>query len=136
MENEKSEQQEKNMEDRKCKICSKSFVPNKYRPNQEICSSLECQYQRQLMNMREWRTANPNYFKYKEAHDDTWKQSCRERSLDWRKKHRDYLQLYREANKERHRTYMREYMRQYRQKQKEGENTEPEKPETPPAGTQ
>jgi hypothetical protein len=104
--------------EKKCSICGKTFIPNKYRPNQEICSSLECQYQRQLENMRSWRKSNPNYFKYKESKDQSWKQTCRERSLEWRKKHREYLQLYREANKERHREYMRDYMRKYRAKKK------------------
>ncbi|MCK4852547.1 MAG: hypothetical protein KAS86_05460 [Candidatus Omnitrophica bacterium] len=105
--------------ERKCRICGKSFVPNKYRPNQEVCSSLECQYQRQLMNMKYWRKKNPHYFRYKESQDKSWKQTCRERSLEWRRRHREYLQLYREANKQRHRVYMREYMRMYRQKKKE-----------------
>jgi len=107
--------------ERKCRICGKSFLPNKYRPNQEVCSSLECQYQRQLTNMKGWRNKNPNYFKYKETQDESWKQSCRERSLEWRKKHKEYLQLYREANKVRHRDYMRDYMRKYRQMKKEKE---------------
>jgi hypothetical protein len=115
---------EKNSSERKCKICGKSFLPNKYRPNQEVCSSLECQYQRQLTNMKGWRNKNPHYFKYKETQDKSWKQACRERSLEWRRKHREYLQLYREANKERHRDYMRDYMRKYRQIKKEKE-TEP-----------
>ncbi|MFH1846369.1 MAG: hypothetical protein ABH869_02300 [Candidatus Omnitrophota bacterium] len=105
--------------ERICMMCGKHFIPNKYRPNQEVCSSLECQYQRQLSNMKVWREANPNYFKYKESQDKSWKQACRERSLDWRRKHKEYLQLYREANKERHREYMRDYMRKYRQRKKE-----------------
>lgn len=102
-----------------CRVCGKPFIPNKYRPNQEVCSSLECQYQRQLLNMKAWRNSNPNYFKYKESQDRSWKQACRERSLDWRRKHKEYLQLYREANKERHREYMRGYMRRYRQKKRD-----------------
>ena len=110
--------------ERKCSMCGKPFIPNKYRPNQEVCSSLECQYQRQLTNMKSWRESNPNYFKYKESQDKSWKQACRERSLDWRRKHTEYLQLYREANKERHREYMREYMRKYRQKKRAEESKE------------
>ena len=107
--------------ERKCEMCGKAFIPNKYRPNQSVCSSLECQYQRQLSNMKSWRNANPNYFKYKESQDKSWKQACRERSLEWRRKHKEYLQLYREANKERHREYMREYMRKYRQRKRKEE---------------
>ena len=111
--------EKKASQERKCAICGKTFIANKYRPNQKVCSSLECQYQRQLENMKGWRQSNPNYFKYKESQDKSWKQTCRERSLDWRRKHKEYLQLYREANKERHREYMRDYMRKYRQKKKE-----------------
>jgi len=105
-----------------CKICKKPFIPNKYRPNQEICSSIECQYQRQLTNMKKWRERNPNYFKYKEAHDKSWKETCRQRSLDWRKKHQEYLKLYRDAHRERHRKYMKEYMRKYREKKRKKES--------------
>ncbi len=115
------------VEPRACKICGKSFTPNKYRPNQNICSSIECQYQRQLDNMKEWRGRNPNYFKYKESHDSSWKQTCKQRSLDWRKKHMDYLKLYREEHRDRHREYMRDYMRNYRKKKK-GEDVPGEGP--------
>lgn len=109
-------------EEKICKICGKPFIPNKYRPNQSICSSVECQYQRQLENMAEWRGRNPNYFKYKEAQDTSWKETCRQRSLDWRKKHKEYLKLYREAHKERHRNYMKNYMHEYRKKRKKKQN--------------
>ena len=102
--------------ERKCAICGKSFIPNKYRPNQEVCSSLECQYQRQLENMKSWRRQNPEYFRYKEHNEQSWRETCRQRSLAWRQKHREYLRLYREANRERHREYMREYMRKYRKR--------------------
>lgn len=112
-------------EERKCKLCGKSFIPNKYRPNQDICSSVECQYQRQLSNMATWRKRNSNYFKYKEEQDTSWKETCRQRSLDWRKKHGEYLKLYREAHKVRHRDYMRDYMREYR-KRKDKEKNEKE----------
>ncbi len=105
-------------EEKKCIMCGNPFTPNKYRPNQDVCSSVECQYQRQLNNMAKWRGRNPNYFKYKEAQDASWKETCRERSLEWRKKHKEYLKLYREAHKKRHRDYMKDYMRDYRKKKR------------------
>lgn len=118
-------------EEKRCIMCGKPFVTNKYRPNQEVCSSVECQYKRQLDNMAKWRKRNPNYFKYKEARDATWKDTCKRRSLDWREKHKEYLRLYREANRLRHRNYMRDYMRDYRKRkketwQKEAQNAEKE----------
>ena len=105
-------------EEKICRICGKLFFYNKYRPNQIFCSSLECQYQRQLDNMKRWRDRNPNYFKYKESQDASWKETCRQRSLDWRKKHQEYLKLYRGEHRERHRSYMKDYMREYRKRKK------------------
>ena len=86
------------LNEKKCSICGKTFISNKYRPNQAICFGVECQYQRQLANMAKWRKKNPNYFKYKEVNDASWKETCRQRSLEWRKKHEEYLKLYREAH--------------------------------------
>jgi len=77
--------------------------------------------------MSQWRRKNPNYFKYKEAEDASWKETCRHRSLDWRKKHKEYLKLYRDAHKERHRNYMREYMKEYRMRKKLEKNDETKK---------
>ena len=102
-----------------CDVCNKLFVANKYRPNQKICSSLECQYERQLHNMKSWRKRNPNYFKYKEITDARWKESCRERARNWRQNHLEYLKLYRQEHKDQHREYMKKYMREYRKKKKE-----------------
>ena len=108
-------------EGRICPICKKWFLPNKYRPNQEICSNLECQYKRQLENMKSWRDKNPHYFKYKEIRDVRWKEVCRERARRWRQHHLEYLKLYRQEHKEEHRGYMRKYMREYRRRKKEKE---------------
>ena len=112
-------------EEKRCIICWTSFSANKYRPNQTVCSSLECQYQRQLDNMKKWRDRNQNYFKYKETHDASWKETCKQRSLEWRKRHQEYLKLYREEHRDRHRSYMKEYMRAYRKNNKLAEKTGP-----------
>jgi len=101
-----------------CQICGNEFIPNKYRPNQKICSSLECQYNRQLINMKGWREKNPDYFRCRESKDASWKVTCRDRSRRWRENHKEYLALYRQEHKQAHRKYMREYMREYRQRKK------------------
>lgn len=106
-------------EGRICSICKKSFLPNKYRPNQKICSNLECQYRRQLDNMKKWRDKNPHYFKYKEMRDVKWRELCRERARSWRQHHLEYLKLYRQEHREEHKEYMRKYMREYRKRKKE-----------------
>ena len=103
-----------------CPICRKWFIPNKYRPNKQVvCSSIECQYQRQLKDMGKWRQRNPEYFNYRQTKDTSWKQTCRERALSWRRRHIEYLHLYRQQHKEDHRAYMREYMREWRKRRKE-----------------
>jgi len=66
-----------------------------------------------------WRSRNPNYFKYKEANDASWKETCKTRSFEWREKHKEYLKLYRDAHKLRHRSYMKDYMKNYRKRKKE-----------------
>jgi len=120
--------------ERICPVCKKWFLPNKYRPNQEICSNLECQYQRQLDNMQKWRKTNPNYFRYREAKDNTWKETCKDRAKKWRERHQEYLKLYRSEHKDRYRMYMREYMREYRKSKKEKGQPKDEKltPPMPP----
>ncbi len=117
--------------ERICPVCKKWFIPNKYRPNQEICSNLECQYQRQLDNMKMWRGHNPNYFRYREAKDATWKETCKDRAKRWRERHQEYLKLYRQEHKDRYRIYMREYMRDYRKKRKQKDQREEKENITP-----
>ena len=117
-------------EGKACSVCKKWFLPSKYRPNQQICSNLECQYKRQLDNMKKWREKNPHYFKYREVKDTMWRESCRERARKWRQYHLEYLKLYRQEHKEAHREYMRKYMREYRKRKKEKLQKQPD---TPPA---
>lgn len=75
-----------------CKICKKSFIPNKYHPYQEVCFSLKCQHKRQIQNQKSWRTENPDYFKYKERL--TFWQKARACYLEtWRQNHKDYFSL-------------------------------------------
>ena len=120
------------VEGRMCIYCKKWFIPNKYRPNQKVCSNLECQYKRQLENMKRWRDQNPNYFKYREVKDTTWKETCRERARKWRHSHLEYLKLYRQEHRRAHREYMKKYMREYRRRKKEREREGKQKEASPP----
>lgn len=49
-----------------CPCCQRSFVPDKYHPGQQYCSTLECKRLRQQRYKqsynREWRHNNPDYF--------------------------------------------------------------------------
>ncbi len=100
-------------DEKKCSICGKSFTPSIRRPDQSVCLSSQCQNKRQLNNMREWRAK-----KAASADSDSWKETCRRKSSEWRKKHHAYLKLYREENKDKRSEYMREYMRKYRLRNK------------------
>jgi hypothetical protein len=105
-------------DEKKCSICGKSFTPNIRRPDQSVCLAPQCQKKRQLNNMREWRAK-----KAASADSNLWKESCRRKTSEWRKKHQAYLKLYREENKEKRSEYMKEYMRKYRLRNKRADKT-------------
>ena len=102
-------------EEKKCVICGKLFTPGIRRPDQSVCLSSECQKKRQLNNMKQWRAK-----KAASQDSSSWKESCRQKSSEWRKKHHAYLKLYREEHREERGEYMKEYMRQYRKRNKTG----------------
>lgn len=101
-----------------CKICKKEFIPDKYHPNQQCCLSLECQRQRQILNEKEWRSRNPNYFKCL-GQESAWRENRHRYNKLWRLTHKNYLHDYQEKHKQQRKEYMREYMRRYRKTQKE-----------------
>ena len=122
------------IEQRFCVICNAAFAANKYSPRQKVCSKPECQRERQIRSMKEWRSAHPDYFKYDESKGESWLQAQRERSRSWRQNNPDKIRSYRQRHIDEYRGYMREYMRRYRQKRKSeaaGESTIVQPPETP-----
>lgn len=98
----------------RCKICQNEFIPNKYHPRQEVCSRQECQRQRQIQNLREWRLKNPEYFKYLDQ-EASWREKQNRCSRRWKSSHKEYLKEYQEAHKQARREYMRDYMHKYRE---------------------
>lgn len=101
-----------------CSICGRQFVPNKYRPSQNVCNDLNCQRERQRQNIRAWRLKNPDYFKYTVGNDLTYIEMMRQKQILWRRAHKLKIKEYRERYKDKIRQYMREYMRNYRLKKK------------------
>ena len=97
-----------------CKICQREFLPNKYHPNQQVCSRTECQHRRQILNQRRWRIENPEYFKCR-GQDAFWRDNRHLYSREWRMAHKYYLKKYEKNHRQQRREYMKEYMRRYRQ---------------------
>ena len=97
----------------RCKTCQNEFIPNKYHPQQQVCSQPECQKTRQIQNEKEWRMRNPDYFKCL-GQESAWRESRHRYSKLWKTTHKDYAQQYEENHKLQRREYMREYMRRYR----------------------
>ena len=80
---------------KKCKICGRSFLTDKYHPYQKVCGLSACQHERQIKTMRQWRKRNQGYFKRTGYELEVE----RERSKRWREKHPDYHKMYfRERN--------------------------------------
>jgi len=79
-------------EEKFCKVCGKSL--SRISTDQsDGCSSLECQYQRQLENMKMWRSRNPNYFKYKGEPGLILERDMPPPFPGMGKKHQEYLKL-------------------------------------------
>jgi len=97
----------------KCSICNNEFSPSKYRPSQQVCSSPACQRQRQLLNQKQWRLKNPDYFKCL-GQEPAWQDKRRRYNQLWKAANKEYIKAYENEHKDQRREYMREYMRKYR----------------------
>lgn len=73
---------------RVCPFCHNEFEPSQYHPNQQICSSTECQKKRRLA-----------YHRTKLRHDPAYAEQCRESRKKWRENNRPYLVQYRKLRK-------------------------------------
>jgi hypothetical protein len=69
---------------RQCPFCKKPFEPSRYRPNQVVCTTEECQRKRRAA-----------YHRRKLAEDPLYRIQCRESKTKWRDAHRDYMRDYR-----------------------------------------
>jgi len=89
-------------------------MPNKYHPNQQVCSQPECQRIRQVQNEKDWRIRNPEYFKCL-GQESSWRHNRHRYTKLWKATHKDYLKEYENNHKEQRKEYFREYMRHYRE---------------------
>ncbi len=67
-----------------CPYCRRRFLPSRYHPNQQICSSKDCQRQRRL-----------DYHRRKLAEDPQYHEQCKDSQRKWRAKHPQYMRDYR-----------------------------------------
>ena len=77
------------MNDRLCRYCRQPFQPNRYHPQQQVCSQPACQSQR-----------CSDYHRQKIASDGVYRQVCLESPRKWRETHPDYWRKYRQEHPE------------------------------------
>ena len=73
-----------NMQQNPCFYCKKKFQPSRYRPDQRVCSSADCQ-----------RRRRNDYHRNKLATDPVYREQCRDSQRDWRARNPSYMRLYR-----------------------------------------
>lgn len=66
-----------------CQYCQQSFQPSKYRPDQSVCSTVDCQRRRRADYHRQKLSADPEYA-----------QVARDSQRKWRDAHPDYQKQY------------------------------------------
>ena len=77
------------MNDRRCCCCQQAFQPDRYHPQQRVCSQPACQSQRRL-----------DYHRQKIVSDPVYQQVCLESPRKWRETHPDYWRKYRQNHPE------------------------------------
>lgn len=67
-----------------CKYCKHLFQPSQYRPDQRVCSSIQCQRRRRT-----------DYHRKKLAEDPLYREQCRDSQRKWRERNPAYMRDYR-----------------------------------------
>jgi len=66
-----------------CRYCEQEFKPSRYHPNQDVCSSKECQCRRRT-----------EYHRKKLEEDPIYREQCRDSQRKWREQNPDYMKTY------------------------------------------
>ena len=72
------------MREKPCVYCKKEFRPSRYRPDQRVCSDVDCQRRRRT-----------DYHRRKLAKDPGYRDQCRDSQKKWREKNPGYTKRYR-----------------------------------------
>jgi len=67
-----------------CFYCKQKFQPSRYRPDQNVCGSPNCQRRRRT-----------DYHRKKLAEDPGYREQCRDSQRDWRERNPGYMRAYR-----------------------------------------
>ncbi len=76
------------MPGRRCPFCKQLFIPCRYRPDQIVCSAVECQRKRRAA-----------YHRRKLREDVIYRAQCRDSQQQWRQRHPEYMSAYRRSHK-------------------------------------
>lgn len=66
-----------------CRYCEQEFKPSRYHPNQDVCTSRECQLRRRT-----------DYHRQKIVEDPIYREQCRDSQRKWREQNPDYMKKY------------------------------------------
>jgi hypothetical protein len=66
-----------------CRYCEQEFQPSRYHPDQDVCSSKQCQRQRRT-----------DYHRKKLEEDPIYREQCRDSQRKWRERNPDYMKRY------------------------------------------
>lgn len=77
------------MNDRRCRYCRQAFQPNRYHPQQQVCTHPVCRSQHRS-----------DYHRQKIASDPVYRQVCLESPQKWRRAHPAYWTKYRQDHPE------------------------------------
>jgi len=66
-----------------CAYCQQEFVPSRYHPDQQVCSSKECQRRRRT-----------DYHRRKLEDDPLYREQCLDSQRKWRERNREYIKRY------------------------------------------
>ena len=73
--------------ERRCRYCQQPFRLSAYRPQQSVCSQLDCQKRRKTDSHR-----------HRRQHDPDYAQTCQNSQENWRREHPDYNRQYRQTH--------------------------------------
>ena len=86
------------MNDKMCRYCIQKFRPSRYHPDQQVCSSADCQRRRRT-----------DYHRQKLIEDPVYREQCLDSQKKWREKNPHYMKRYWAKRRDRGRLNAKRY---------------------------